>query len=75
MAKGQIKKLKDAEDFAVNPEEAIKKPDDTARIVGRLMGYMTTGEARPKFILAMALRILALLGLSVLPGLTGGRSM
>ena len=72
MAKDQIEKLAKAEDFAISPEKAIEKPDDTARLVGRLMGYMTTGEARPKFILAMALRILALLGLSVLPGLTGG---
>jgi len=71
MAKDQIKKLKGAEDFAVNPEEAIKKPDDTARLVGRLMGYMTSGEARPKFILAMALRILALLGLVAAAGADG----
>jgi len=72
MAKDQIEKLAKAEDFAISPEKAIEKPDDTARLVGRLMGYMTSGEARPKFILAMALRIPALLGLSVLPGLTGG---
>jgi ATP-binding cassette subfamily B protein len=54
-----------------NPEKAIQKPDDTFQIVSRLMGYMTGDEARPKFILALALRIFALIGLSVLPGLTG----
>jgi len=69
MAKDKTEELK--EEFALDPEEMIHKPDDTGKIVGRLMGYMTGGEARPKFILAMILRTLALLGLSVLPGLTG----
>jgi ATP-binding cassette subfamily B protein len=54
-----------------SPEKAIQKKDDTLEIVSRLMGYMTGNEARPKFLLALALRILALIGLSVLPGLTG----
>jgi len=55
----------------VKPEKAIQKPDDTLEIVSRLMSYMTGNEARPKFLLALALRISALLGLSVLPALTG----
>jgi ATP-binding cassette subfamily B protein len=53
------------------PEKAIQKPDDTSQIISRLMGYMTGDEARPKFILALGVRILALTGLSLLPGLTG----
>ena len=58
-------------EFAINPEEEIQKPNDTGKIISRLMGYMASGEARPRFTVAMVLRILALLGLSVLPGLTG----
>jgi ATP-binding cassette subfamily B protein len=54
-----------------NPEKAIQKPDDTLQIVSRLIHYMTGEEARSKFILALSLRILALIGLAVLPGLTG----
>ena len=53
------------------PEKAIQKPDDTLQIVSRLVGYMSGDDARPKFLLAMVLRILALIGLSVIPGLTG----
>jgi len=53
------------------PETAIRKPDDTRQIVLRLLGYMADGEARSKFIIAMALRVIALMGLSMLPGLTG----
>ena len=53
------------------PEKAIRKPDDTGQIVGRLLGYMTGEELRSRFGLALALRFLALLGLSALPALTG----
>jgi ATP-binding cassette subfamily B protein len=53
------------------PEKAIRKPDDTREIVGRLLDYMTRGEARNPFMLAMVLRVVALSGLSVLPALTG----
>jgi ATP-binding cassette subfamily B protein len=53
------------------PEKAIHKPDDTRQIVSRLLHYMTGEEARSRFILAMVLRVLALTGLSLLPGLTG----
>jgi ATP-binding cassette subfamily B protein len=62
---------KSRERVEVRPEKAIRKPDDTLQIVRRLLGYMAGGEARARFLLAMALRFLALLGLSVLPGLTG----
>ena len=53
------------------PEKAIRKPGDTGQIVRRLLGYMTGEELRAKFIVAMVLRVLALMGLSVLPSLTG----
>ncbi len=62
---------KSKERVEARPEKAIRKPDDTGQIVRRLLGYMAGGEARTRFILAMALRILALMGLSMLPGLTG----
>jgi ABC-type multidrug transport system fused ATPase/permease subunit len=53
------------------PEKAIRKPDDTGKIVLRLLGYMTGEEVRSRFIVGMVLRLVALMGLSVLPGLTG----
>jgi ABC-type multidrug transport system fused ATPase/permease subunit len=53
------------------PEKAIRRPDDAGQIVRRLLGYMTGEEIRSRFVLAMVLRLLALMGLSVLPGLTG----
>jgi ABC-type multidrug transport system fused ATPase/permease subunit len=53
------------------PEKAIRKPDDTGQIVRRLLSYMTVEDVRARFIVAMVLRVLALMGLSVLPGLTG----
>ncbi|HSR30137.1 MAG TPA: hypothetical protein VLY63_06185, partial [Anaerolineae bacterium] len=53
------------------PEKAIRKPDDTGQIVRRLLGYMTSQDIRARFIVAMVLRLLALMGLSVLPYLTG----
>jgi ABC-type multidrug transport system fused ATPase/permease subunit len=53
------------------PEKAIRRPDDTGQIVRRLLGYMTGEEIRSKFVLATVLRVLALMGLSLLPGLTG----
>jgi len=62
---------KSKERVEARPEKAIRKPDDTGQIVRRLLGYMAGGEARSRFILAMALRVLALMGLSMLPGLTG----
>ena len=51
--------------------KAIDRPDDTLKILGRLMVYMAGGEKRGRFILAMVLRVIALLGLVVLPFLTG----
>jgi ATP-binding cassette subfamily B protein len=63
---------KSRERVEARPEKAIHRPDDTGQIVRRLLGYMVGGEARLRFIVAMVLRILALTGLSLLPGLTGG---
>ncbi len=54
-----------------HPERAIDQPSDTGTILRRLMYYMTSGEKRGKFILAMLIRVVALLGLVVLPFLTG----
>jgi len=49
----------------------IEKPDDSGRVLRRLMFYMAGEEARPKFIGALILRILALCGLTAIPYLTG----
>jgi ATP-binding cassette subfamily B protein len=54
-----------------HPERAIDRPNDTLPILGRLMRYMAGGEKRAKFGLAMLIRVIALLGLIVLPFLTG----
>jgi hypothetical protein len=62
---------KSRERVEARPEKAIRKPDDTGQIVRRLLGYMTSQDVRARFMVAMILRLLALLGLSVLPGLTG----
>ncbi len=53
------------------PEKAIRKPDDTGPIVRRLLGYMTGEDVRARFSVALVLRVLALMGLSMLPALTG----
>jgi ABC-type multidrug transport system fused ATPase/permease subunit len=63
--------MKSKESVQARPEKALKRPDDTRQIVSRLLGYMAGEEARSRFILAMVLRVIALMGLSVLPGLTG----
>jgi len=54
-----------------HPEKAIDRRSDTGAIILRLTHYMTTGEKRGKFILAILVRVVALLGLVVLPFLTG----
>jgi ATP-binding cassette subfamily B protein len=53
------------------PEKAIDRPSDTGTILRRLMHYMTSGEKRGKFILAMVIRVVALLGMVVIPFMTG----
>jgi ATP-binding cassette subfamily B protein len=54
-----------------HPGKAIDKPDDTPQILERLVGYMAGGEKRSRFILALALRIVGLIGLVALPAFTG----
>jgi hypothetical protein len=49
----------------------IEKADDSGKILQRLLFYMAGEKARPKFIGALILRILALSGLIVMPYLTG----
>ena len=50
---------------------AIDKPDDTLQIISKLMNYMAGGKKQAKFILAVAIRVIALIGLICLPFLTG----
>ena len=49
----------------------IDKPDDTLKIISMLMNYMAGGAKRTRFILAVIVRVIALLGLIALPALTG----
>lgn len=51
--------------------KAIDKPDDTYQIIARLFDYMAGEDERSKFILALIVRVIALIGLTALPFLTG----
>jgi ATP-binding cassette subfamily B protein len=51
--------------------KAIDKPDDTFQIIGRLFDYMAGENQRSKFIQALIIRVIALIGLTALPFLTG----
>ena len=51
--------------------KAIDKPDDTFPIIARLFGYMAGEDERSKFILALIVRVIALIGLTAIPFLTG----
>jgi len=51
--------------------KAIDKIDDTFKIIGRLFDYMAGGDERSRFILALIMRVIALMGLTALPFLTG----
>ena len=62
---------KSVESVSLNPEEVIQKPDDTMQIIKRLMGYMAGKDGRGKFIVALIFRVIALMGLSTLPYVTG----
>ena len=48
-----------------------QKKDDTLLIINRLLDFMTRGEARPKFLTAMTLRVIGLLGVIAVPYFTG----
>ncbi len=51
--------------------KAIDKPDDTFQIIARLFDYMAGEDERSKFILALIVRVIALIGLIAIPFLTG----
>ncbi len=51
--------------------KSIEKPDDSLQILQRLMDYMAGEDARPRFIGALILRVIALCGLTAIPFLTG----
>ncbi|MCB0196227.1 MAG: hypothetical protein KDJ65_30020, partial [Anaerolineae bacterium] len=48
-----------------------KKKDDTLLIINRLLDFMTRGEVRPRFMTALALRVIGLLGVIAVPYFTG----
>ena len=54
-----------------HPEQAIDKPDDTGKILGRLLHFMTGEKQRGKFYLALVTRFIAVAGLVALPFITG----
>lgn len=51
--------------------KSIDKPDDTIQIISRLLDYMAGGDKQAKFILALIVRVIALVCLTALPFLTG----
>jgi hypothetical protein len=57
------------EDATITP--AVKKKDDTGKILGRLVSYMAGGDARGRFIVALIVRVIGLIGLILLPTFTG----
>jgi ATP-binding cassette subfamily B protein len=50
---------------------AIEQKGDTGAVLRRLLGYMTGGKARSKFIMGIIMRLIALLGLVAMPYITG----
>jgi ATP-binding cassette subfamily B protein len=62
---------KSADQVEKRTAKGIEKPDDTLQIISQLMNYMAGDEKRARFILAVVVRIIALLGLIALPALTG----
>ncbi len=50
---------------------AIDKKGHTSATLKRLLDYMTSGEARPKFIGGILVRVVALLGLTAMPFVIG----
>lgn len=50
---------------------ATEKKDDTGLILRRLIGYMAGGESRTQFIVAMVIRLIAVVALVAIPALTG----
>ena len=62
---------KSADRVETRTVKGIDKPDDTVKIISQLLNYMAGGEKRARFILAVVVRVIALLGLIALPALTG----
>jgi ATP-binding cassette subfamily B protein len=62
---------KTSEQVIEQAPRAIDKPDDTFQIIGRLFDYMAGGSERYRFILALVIRVIALVCLTALPWLTG----
>ena len=62
---------KSADQVETRTVKGIDKPDDTIKIISQLLNYMAGGEKRARFILAVVVRVIALLGLIALPALTG----
>ena len=58
---------------AATPEEKepVEKRDDSSQIARRLLGYMTGGKNRGRFILALAIRLFSVLALIAIPFFTG----
>jgi len=50
---------------------AIDKKDDTMQVIGRLLTYMTSGEAKSRFWLAMGVQVIAIIGLIAMPTFIG----
>jgi len=50
---------------------AIDKKDDTIQVISRLLTYMTSGEAKTRFWLAMGVQVIALVGLIAMPTIIG----
>jgi len=50
---------------------SLDKRNDTRQILSRLISYMAGEESRPKFIVALIVRVIALTGLIAIPYLTG----
>ena len=63
--------MSDKDKNNIKPPTEVDEAKGVGQILGRLVGYMTGGDARPKFIVALIVRIVGLLGLIALPFCTG----
>jgi len=61
--------MNDKENASLTP--ATEKKDDTVQVLIRLLHYMTGGQARGKFVGAMALQIVGLVALIAIPSFVG----
>ena len=63
--------MSDKEKDILKPPTDIDEAKSVGQVLKRLVGYMTGGDATSKFIVALVLRIIGLLGLIALPFSTG----